>query len=81
MSERYVLTECAIQLAKVTEELATLREANRIRVTAGEPPKGSGYCIAWPAFLVVPTLVRNEIVREAPKAYPEWMPLPERPAR
>lgn len=63
------------------DELARLRSATRVRVTAEETPTGSGYCLAWPAFLSVPVLITADIVRAAHRAYPEWLPLPERPAK
>ena len=69
------------ELRMLLDTIAALRSATRVRVTAEEPPTGSGYCLAWPAFLNVPVLITADIVRAAHRAYPEWLPLPERPEK
>jgi hypothetical protein len=62
-------------------ELLSIAEATRIRVTAEEPPEGDGLCLTWPSFLTTPMILESRYVRGAPRAYPHWRPLPERPAR
>ena len=71
------------EIDTIRKELATLREAARIRVTAEEPPTNLGaplYSVlayrphGWTVLLAV-------IVAREPKMYTHWAPLPERPAK
>jgi hypothetical protein len=68
------------EVARLTEELAALREAARIRVTAEEKPDELGLVLAWVIDDYWDTVHGIEL-REHPEMYPYWAPLPERPAR
>jgi hypothetical protein len=73
--------ELLIQVTKERDELATLREVTRIRVTAEEPPGDDSRVLMWDPVEEEWIVAYVYNVKWNSLRYTHWAPLPERPAR
>lgn len=73
------------EVARLTEELSSIRSATRIRVTAEEPPTRGGRVIVWDRRQNHGegdwVIYIGNMVAELPAVYTHWLPLPGRPGQ